>query len=149
MLTTALASMATAGEQQAYEGTVADAVTTGIGLATPGLVEANPLGLATFPIRAALIAHAKPLPREQGQPVIDAVSATGWGAAASNLLILAGATTAAPVDGLAVGYAVWKIGESDREFGIICAGLKQLEGGVKCEYRAWTPEEVVRVAHEM
>lgn len=152
MLTMAMASMASAGEQQdadAYKGTLADAVTTGIGLATPGIVEANPLGLATFPIRAALIEHAKSLPREKGQPVMDAVSATGWGAAASNLLVLAGATGAAPVVGIAVGYAVWKKGETQREFWNMCAVHKQMESGVKCEYRAWKPEEVVQVAQQM
>jgi hypothetical protein len=31
----------------------------------------------------------------------------------------------------------------------MCAVHKQMEAGVKCEFRAWTPDEVVRVAQEM
>jgi hypothetical protein len=150
LVSMSMASLAAAaGDEQAYQGTAADAVTTAIGLATPGLAEANPLGLATVPIRAALIEHAKTLPREEGQPLMDAVSATGWGAAASNVLMLAGAATAAPVVGLAVGYAVWKKGETEREFWNMCAVHQQLEAGVKCEFRAWKADEVVRIAQEM
>lgn len=144
----ALVSAAMAGERDAYMGTAADAVTTGAALATPGLVETNPLGWMTLPIRMAVIEHAKTLPREEGQPIMDAVSATSWGAAASNLLMLAGASAAAPVVGLAVGYTVWKKGETEREFWHLCAVHKQMDPQVNCEFRAWKPEEVVRIAQE-
>jgi hypothetical protein len=144
----AFISAAFAGENEAYMGTAADAVTTGAALATPGLVETNPLGWMTLPIRMAVIQHAKTLPREEGQPIMDAVSATSWGAAASNLLMLAGASVAAPVVGLAVGYGVWKKGETEREFWQMCAVHKQMDPQVKCEFRAWKPEEVIRIAQE-
>ena len=151
MFSIAFATMACAGEDQnqAHMATAADAVTTGIGLATPGLGEANPLGLLTFPIRAAIVEHAKTLPREQGQPIMDSVSATGWGAAANNLLVLAGAGPVAPVIGLAVGYAMWKKGEPEREFWTACATHKKLDANTKCEFRAWTNDEVIRGAQQV
>lgn len=147
----AIASMAAAAEQDAYVGVAADVATTGAALATPGIGEANPLGWMTVPIRLAIIEHAKTLPREEGQPMMDAVSASGWGAAANNLLVLAGASAAAPIVGIAIGYAVWKKGESEREFWHMCAAHKAMESNpaMKCEYRAWKPEEVVRMAQEV
>jgi hypothetical protein len=141
-------SAAHAGEQQAYTGLAADALTTGAALATPGMVESNPLGWATFPIRMAIIEHAKTLPREEGQPLIDMTSASGWGAAANNLLALAGAGPLGAVVGVAVGYAVWKSGETEREFWHMCAAEKKADPAAKCEFRAWTPEEVTRIAME-
>jgi hypothetical protein len=148
VISIAFVSAAAAGEQEAYVGTAADAATTGAALATPGLAETNPLGWATVPIRMALIEHAKTLPREEGQPVIDAVSASSWGATANNLLMLAGAGTVAPVIGIAVGYAMWKKGETEREFWHMCALHQKLDPGVKCQFRAWKADEVIRVAQE-
>ena len=141
-------SAAVAGEQEAYVGTAADAATTGAALAMPGFGEANPLGWMTVPIRMAMIERAKALPREEGQPLMDAVSASSWGATANNLLMLAGASAAAPVVGIAVGYAVWKKGETEREFWRMCAVHKQFDPKLQCQFRAWKPEEVVRVAQE-
>jgi len=141
-------TVAHAGEQDAFSGVAADAATTGAALATPGITEANPLGWATVPLRLAAIQYAKTLPKEQGQPVMDAVSASGWGAAANNLMVLAGASTVAPVIGFAIGYAVWKSGEEEREFWQACAIHKQMEPNVKCEYRPWTREDVTRIAQE-
>jgi hypothetical protein len=146
--TFAFASHAMAGEQEAYVGTAADAVTTGAALASPGFTEANPLGWATVPIRMALIERAKALPREEGQPLMDAVSASSWGATANNLLMLAGASSVAPVIGIAIGYAVWKKGETEREFWHMCAVHQKIEPGVKCQFRAWKAEDVMRIAQE-
>lgn len=145
-LTMAIASVACAGEKEAYMGTAADAATTAAALATPGFVETNPLGWATVPLRMAAIQYAKSLPREEGQPVMDAVSATSWGAAASNLLMLAGASAAAPIVGLAVGYSVWKKGETEREFWYLCKTHQKLNPAVNCQFRAWKPHEVMAVA---
>jgi hypothetical protein len=147
-LAIAAASIVHAGEQDAYTGVAADAASTGAALATPGITEANPLGWATVPLRLAAIQYAKTLPREQGQPVMDAVSASGWGAAANNMMVLAGASTVAPIIGIAIGYAVWKSGEEERGFWEACAIHKQMDPNVKCEYRPWTHEDVVRIAQE-
>jgi hypothetical protein len=147
VLSIAALSTAWAGEQEAYLGTAADAATTAAALASPGLGEMNPLGWATVPLRLGIMQYAKTLPREEGQPVMDAVSASGWGAAANNLLVLAGASgVAAPIVGLAIGYAVWKSGETEREFWHMCALHRKMEGQADCKMQAWTAEDVVRVA---
>jgi hypothetical protein len=149
LATLAMASNAQAGEVEAYGGIAADAVTTGIALSTPGIVETNPLGWATVPIRLAIMQYAKSLPREEGQPVMDAVSATGWGAAANNLAVLAGMGPIGPVVALAVGYTVWKSGENERDFWVACAAQKSMEAGVSCEYKPWNAADVTRIAQEM
>lgn len=119
----------------AYLGVTADAVSTAATLAVPGIVEANPLGWATVPLRVAAIEYAKTLPREERQQILDAVSAGGWGAAASNLLMAAGATAAAPVVGMVVVAVLWKSGEQEREFWRLCAVHRRMTPGVSCEYR--------------
>lgn len=146
VLATVLASTATAGAPDAYGGIAADAITTGIALSAPGIIETNPLGWATVPIRLAIMEHAKSLPREEGQPIMDALSAGGWGAAVNNLLVLAGTGPAAPVIGLAVGYAVWKQGETEREFWRLCAVHRAADPGVKCEFKPWQGDVVVAAA---
>jgi hypothetical protein len=130
-----------AGEPEAYGGVAADALTTGAALTMPGVVETNPLGWATVPLRLMVLEHAKTLPREEAQPVMDAVSASGWGAAANNLLVLAGASGAGPVVGIVVGYAIWQRGETEREFWRLCAVHKQLATGrrLTCQFKAWEP----------
>ena len=145
-LSLALASTAAAGAPDAYGGIAADAITTGVALSMPGIVETNPLGWATVPIRMAIMEHAKSLPREEGQPIMDALSAGGWGAAVNNLLVLAGTGPAAPVVGLAVGYAVWKQGEEEREFWRLCAVHRTMDPGVKCEFKPWRGDLVAAAA---
>lgn len=142
LITLAFASNARAGEVEAYGGIAADAVTTGIALSMPGIVETNPLGWATLPIRLAVMQHAKSLPREQGQPLMDSVSATGWGAAANNLAVLAGAGPAAPVVAIAVGYAMWKAGEKERDFWSTCAVHKTIDPAVTCSFKPMSGEEI-------
>jgi hypothetical protein len=133
LITLAAASTAHAGETEAYTGIAADAVSTGVALSASGVVEMNPLGWATIPIRLAMVQYAKSLPEEEGQPMMQSISAAGWGAAANNLLILAGASTAAaPVLGLAVTYAMWKKGAPEREFWAICAAQKKVHPQLKC-----------------
>src|SRR5438105_10376786 len=141
-LSLAAVSMAQAGEQDALLGIAADAATTGAALAIPGIAESNPLGWATIPIRLAIIQHAKTLPREEGQPLMDATSATGWGAAANNLLVLAGASPVAPIIGVVVGYAIWKSGAPEREFWQMCAVHRKMDSRTKCEFRPWKADEV-------
>jgi len=145
-LLTLVAATALAGEQDAYSGVAADAASTAASLSAPGIAEVNPLGWATIPVRLAVVEHAKTLPRDQGQPVVDAVSASGWGAAANNLLVLVGAGAAAPLIGVVVGYAVWKSGGTEREFWRVCAVYKQLDPPVQCSFKPWKAEDVMRVA---
>ena len=149
LVSLAVASTAHAGEVEGYSGLAADAVTTSIALSMPGIAEANPLGWATVPIRLAIMQHAKTLPREQAQPLMDSVSASGWGAAANNLAVLAGAGPAGAILGIAVGYAVWKSGEKEREFWTACAMHKSIDPAVNCEFKTWRAEDLTRIAQEM
>lgn len=149
LITLAVASNAQAGEVGAYGGIAADAVSTGLALAAPGIVEANPLGWVTIPIRLAMMQYAKSLPREEGQPVMDTVSAGGWGAAMNNLAVLAGAGAAAPVLGIVVGYAVWKSGEKERDFWTTCAVNKLVEPDVECRFKPRDSEEMTRLALDL
>lgn len=119
----------------AYGAVTADAMTTAIGLSTPGVVEANPLGWAALPLRVALVEHARTLPREEAQPVLDAVSASGWGAAANNLAVLAGGGAAAPLLGLIVGLAVWRGGQDERDFWRACGVHRAENKGLRCAFR--------------
>ena len=122
--------------KDAYGGLAADAISTAVGLTVPGIVELNPLAAISLPLRIMAIEHAKTLPREQAQPILDSTQAAGWGAAANNLLVLAGAGTIAPVVGLAVGYAIWKSGEDERNFWQACAVHRADNPNIKCEFKA-------------
>jgi hypothetical protein len=148
MLSMAIGSMAFAGEEQAYQATAADAISTGAALATPGVVELNPLGWATVPLRLLAIQNAKSLPREEAQPQLDMISASSWGAAANNVLVMAGVGAAAPVVGLVVGYAVWRSGEKEREFWQLCAVHQKMSPGAKCEFANFRPQLTVARANE-
>jgi hypothetical protein len=117
----------------AYGGIAADAVTTSLATQVPGVVEANPLGLATVPIRLALIEHTKSLPPEQAKPVLDAITASSIGVSVNNLLILAG-VGAAPVVGLIVGMTLWDRGAEEREFWFMCAEQRRDQPQLTCRY---------------
>jgi hypothetical protein len=140
------ACAAQAGDLDAYGGIAADAATTAAALALPGIAEANPLGWVTVPLRIVMVEHAKTLPREQGQPLLDATQASGWGAAANNILAAMGAGGAAPLVGLAIGYAIWKSGEKEREFWRLCGVHRSMAPAMRCTFRPWANEEVVRLA---
>ena len=124
------------GPVHADAGVAADAVTTGIALSATGVVETNPIGLATVPIRLVVIEHAKTLPPEEGTPILHAINATSWGAAANNLLVLA-KISAAPLVGVLVTFILWNQGKEEREFAQLCALHKQIEGkNLTCVYRS-------------
>lgn len=137
LVSLAFASSANAGEVDAYGGIAADAASTALALSAPGIVEMNPLGWATVPLRILAVQYAKSLPEEEGKPMMQGINAAGWGAAANNLLVLAGASSvAAPIIGIAVGYALWKKGEPEREFWAICAAQKKSNPQLKCTFEA-------------
>jgi hypothetical protein len=118
-----------------YQAIAADAITTS---AATNAVEMNPLGFATVPLRMALVEHARTLPIEEALPITDAVSATSWGAATNNLLMLAGASTAAPVVGFVLGYVIWQSGEKEREFWRLCKYYKETDPNIKtCKFEPW------------
>jgi ABC-type Fe3+ transport system permease subunit len=132
--------LATGGcASQQYSAVAADAATTAVGLSIPGVVEMNPLGFATVPIRMAIIDHAKRQPIAEGTKTLHAVSASSWGAAANNALIVAGAGTAIALPiGIVVAWMVWKNGEPEREFWNNCEIHRILEENKALEC-VWTP----------
>jgi hypothetical protein len=75
LITLAFVSNARAGETEAYTGIAADAVSTGLALSASGVVEMNPMGWATIPIRLAMVQYAKSLPEEEGRPMMQSISA--------------------------------------------------------------------------
>lgn len=121
--------------QHAYVGVAADGVSTAIALSAPNIVEANPLGWWTLPLRIGIIEYAKTLPPHEGVPVLHATEAVGWGAAVNNLLVFAG-VQAAPVIGLAVGLYLWHQGSDEREFMRACAVQRELAGkALVCDWK--------------
>lgn len=107
-------------EPGAYGAIAADTATTAAGLAA-GATEMNPLGWAVLPLSIGLVEYAGTLPPEEGVPLVHAVSAAKWGAAASNLLVLAGAGPASFIVGLGLWWHLWTQGQPEREFWAICA----------------------------
>jgi hypothetical protein len=118
---------------QPYSAVAADAATTATGLSiaadTAGrkIIEGNPLGWWTVPIRIAIIEHAKTMPIEEGTPVLHMTSAVGWGAAANNLLVMAGVGPFALAAGVMVAIGIWADGENERNFWENCATHRRLE----------------------
>jgi hypothetical protein len=116
-------------------GIGADAATTAAGLAQ-GASELNPLGWATIPIRLGIIAHAETLPRQEALPIIDATNAAGWGAAASNVLTIAGAVLPGAIAvGFAVAWLYWQNGAQEREFAVQCAIFRAIDSSRTCVYQ--------------
>lgn len=122
-LLAALAFAVSGCASQAQVSVAADAATTAVTLSTvSGAVELNPLGFATVPIRLAVIEHAKKQKTEEAVPILHAVSAASWGAAANNLFVIGGATGAAPLAlGIAIAAILWADGAHEREFWQVCA----------------------------
>lgn len=118
-----------------HEGTAADIASTAVALQVPGVVEANPLALIGIPIRIAIVEHAKTLPREEAQPILDASRAVGWGAAANNVIVALGGGHVSALIGLLVGLHLWSEGEQEREFWRMCAWHKQQDPRItSCNY---------------
>jgi hypothetical protein len=112
---------------QPYSAVAADAATTATGLSMAGVAELNPLGLWSFPLRLAIIEKAKTLPIEEGTPVLHTINAVGWGAAANNLLVMAGAGPFALAAGVMVAVGIWADGENERLFYENCSVHRRME----------------------
>ena len=89
----------------AVAGQVADVATTAIGLAA-GFSEANPLGAAILPIKVAVHYASKDMDLRNCVETRTAMGAIGWGAAAANIAVLAGAGPAGLILGIIVSVAV-------------------------------------------
>ena len=133
-LSLTLAALVLAGCSGVPVSVGADAATTAVGL-SQGLVEANPLGWATVPLRLAAIEHSKSMPEGEGAELRASVDAFSWGAAASNIALIAtGATPVGIVAGMVVGLASWQASEKEREFYRFCEQVKTSQE--RCVYES-------------
>lgn len=131
-------------KDRAVGGQVADVASTAVALSLPGVVEANPLGLAVLPLKVAAFAWAENQPPEVTIDVHRGLSAFGWGAAASNLctasVAASGGSTAIPclVLGFAVGRWDWRRTEgTEREqFDRLCEYAKRKNPRLECIWSA-------------
>lgn len=140
-----------AGEREAVEGQVADAFTTGAGLAM-GATEANPLGLATLGVKALAARRISEQPAVDQPPLWSAFEALGWGAAANNLCVIAVITTGGgaavcPVLGFGAGLGFWQADAPARHratFDAICADARAKNLDLVCIYTTPTTEDQFR-----
>lgn len=134
LLALALAGCSVTKQPGAYGGVAADGVSTAVALSMPNIVEANPIGYLTIPLRIAAIEYAEKLPPVEGVPIIHAVKSVSWMAATSNVLVIAGAAN--PV-ALAAGAAVlaytWHAGADEREYAAFCADWISQKAGNNCK----------------
>lgn len=128
----ACAGRAATAEEEAFNGAVADGVTTAMGLAA-GAAELNPLGpVLSVGMKLAANEYAKSLP-ELERPRVHAAAASMWqGAAANNLCVVAAVLSGgsfAPVCvavGFAWGMKTWQATQPEREFWEACALTREV-----------------------
>lgn len=127
-------------KDMAVNGQFADVGSTGIGLAM-GAAEANPLGLVTLGVKAAMYQRIKEAPPTEQPRMWGVYGAFGWGAAANNLCVIAAIATGGaaaalcPVLGVATGMTVWNSNEEERNratFDAICKELQASNPELVC-----------------
>ncbi len=92
----------------AEAGQIADTLTTGVALSR-GFSEGNPLGIGILPLKFALNYYAEQQGLRQCGKIKTFLSATGWGAAAANIVTLSAGTFTggSAAAGLLVGAMAW------------------------------------------
>ena len=112
-------------QKQAETAAVADGVSTLGGLAL-GAAEANPLGLAVFPLKALYMSHIKTMPEDEQADAYAGLQATSSGAAANNLCIIGAILTGGglapfcPIIGVAWAMNELSKSAQERELWAIC-----------------------------
>lgn len=91
---------ATPAGKVADAGVHADHATTAVGIGAMGAAELNPLAPVTAPLRYLAVREAEGRRCDDRRGVLKAVSASGWGAAGWNVLMLAAGPAPAVVAGL-------------------------------------------------
>lgn len=128
-----LGGCSTFQQPAAYGGIAADGLTTAVALSLPNMVEANPLGYLTIPLRIAAIEYSQTLPKEEGVQIVHSIGAVSWGAAVSNILVIAGAANPiALAAGAGVMLAKWMAGEDERLYAQYCAAWITEKPGNTC-----------------
>ena len=123
----------------AQQAAIADVATTGIGLAL-GAAEANPLGIATLPLKLIALDYADKLPTGERETLQSAIASVWTGASVNNVCVILALVTGGAfgagciVAGLAVAVGRWTAGEQEREFWQICADYMRMNPALVCTY---------------
>lgn len=126
--------------QRAQEAAVADVATTVLGLSL-GVAEANPLGLATIPLKWGILEYASRLPDGEKQTVQSAVGSFWLGAAANNICVIAMLVTGGALTPVCVALGVvtavhsWQSGSLERDFWMVCASERQTNPKLQCNFK--------------
>ena len=105
----------------AQQAAIADVATTGIGLAL-GAAEANPLGIATLPLKLIALHYADKLPTGERETLQSAIASVWTGASVNNVCVILALVTGRAfgagcfVAGLAGAVGPWNDGLQEREF---------------------------------
>lgn len=125
--------------QDARPAALADIGTTALGLAL-GAAEANSLGIATVPLKFALISYADTLPDGEKQEAHAALSAAWTGAAVNNVCVIAAIVTggafapACVAIGLATVIQQWQASAHERQFWVLCSTQRKEQPNLRCTY---------------
>lgn len=120
---------------------IADLTTTGVGISTGIVAEANPLLgspaaiVASGVVRLVLINHIDKQPEPQRTNNLSGINAITWGIAASNLAILVSAANpVGAIVGLTTTIAIWRSTEDERRFAKSCEYLRREEPLLVCKF---------------
>jgi len=140
MKTFVLALFLLFGVAQAQEReALTDIGSTAIGIAL-GAAEANPIGIATIPLKFWLLDRANTLTDGEKQQAQSTLSAMWHGATVNNVCVIASILTggtfapACLIAGLVAGVNKWQSTAMEREFWSICAYEKQRNPALQCAY---------------
>lgn len=128
--------------ERAQNAAIADVATTGIGLAL-GAAEANPIGLATIPLKLVILDYAESLQDGEKQELQSAIASIWGGASANNLCVIAAIATggtfapACVLLGLVYGLTQWETSANERLFWKACQLEKERQNNpaLKCIYK--------------
>ncbi|MES2634072.1 MAG: hypothetical protein V4669_13945 [Pseudomonadota bacterium] len=137
-LCAALLTGCASSPQRAQIAVGADGVSTAYALARGGK-EVGPTGWWGIPLRWGIVEHAKKLPPEEGEPIIDLTDASSWGYALGNTLIAFG--PGGWIAAYALGGVIYERAQIERQFMRHCEAHKAAVGqpGLVCMFAHYTP----------
>ena len=129
-------------ERNAAAGQLSDVGSTAIGLAV-GATEANPLGIVSLALKAAVYQKITEAPETERPELWGMYGALGWGATANNICVISTAATGVgillcPLIGLIAGTSVYAAGEEERNratFAAICDQKRKEVPTLSCEFK--------------
>lgn len=132
--------LATAAQAQPSTTAAAlDVASTAVSIAI-GATEANPIGLATIPLKLAAIAHANTLPEGERQEQHLALATVWRGAAVNNLCVIAAIVTGGAFAPACIALGAVSVVKDyltdaeQRQFWAICAAERASNPRIRCTY---------------